>query len=251
MFKKTVLVAALALGLSGVAFASGEEVAMPAAPAPDFVPGIYVGIQGLYGLTGWDNLKQDTTTSETINPFSGVVTKHTHSVKVDDENGFGGRVFLGYDFHKNFAVEAGYAYFGNTAKIMAVEDGKEAQLAGIKTSAFDLVGKAKIPVSNGFGIYAKAGVGYLQSKGFHDNVINDLLHIDTGIIRESDSESHVGLVYGLGVSYDITPNIITDLSWTRYDGNPSLKDGDKSTFKDYQPNLNTFGLAIAYKFNIQ
>jgi OmpA-OmpF porin, OOP family len=200
MLKKSLLITAIAaVAVSSVVFAKGDNaMSMPSAPVYDFNPGIVVGLQGGYANTGWDALSL-----------------------ASGSTGIAGRAFVGFDFHKNFAVEGGYTYFGKKASI----DG----LDTFRTQAFDLVGKMKVPMDNGFGLYAKVGADYLMTK-------------ESGS-GESENQDHFGVVYGVGASYDITPNFVADLSWTRFGGNLELSE-------KFQPNADLYALGLAYKFDL-
>lgn len=135
--KKILVVSAIAaLGLSSVALAGGLPEEMPMAPAAigSSEAGVYLGIQGGYGLSNWK----------------------IFSNNVEKDNGFVGRAFLGYDINKYFATEFGYTHFFNKVKINAVE---------IKNQTFDLVGKIKAPIADEVNLYAKLGADYMISKG--------------------------------------------------------------------------------------
>lgn len=130
------------------------------------------------------------------------------------DSGIGGRVFAGYDFNQYIALESGFFY---TPK---PQDSN--------TYAGDLVGKITVPVTNQIGLFAKAGAGYLKTSFSGDG-----------------SVSNVDLVYGFGANYKITPNLIADVSFTRYNGNHNL-----SNFSNYQPDTDFYGVGLAYKFNV-
>ncbi|MCK4869776.1 MAG: porin family protein [Gammaproteobacteria bacterium] len=206
MLSKKLFIGVIALGLAPMAFANGAY-----APAT-FTPGIYVGVQGGWGMTGWDALKGTSTS-------------------VKSYNGLAGRIFAGYDFHKNFAVEGGFTYWFNRAKITdsAVVPSNEYR---VRNWALDLVGKIKAEVYQNVELYAKAGVDYVHTKFSPEW---------TGTYNSS--YGNVNLVYGVGATYYFTPQISADLSWTRYNGK------ERSNTKN-QPYLDMIALGVAYKFNL-
>lgn len=215
--KKTLLISALALGLSSAAFAGGLSEPVAAAPmataAPvvssDFTPGIYVGLQGGYADSGWSAYKNFTD-----------VTRDT---------GIAARVLVGYDFHKYFAVEAGYFRIFPKTKITASYDADGiGDKIDIRTQAFDLVGKIKAPIMDNFGLYAKAGPGYLMLSASGD----------------AGNSNRFDLVYGLGAYYTID-NWSIDLSYTRYNSGKTKFLDDK-----WQPNVDFYALGVSYKFNL-
>lgn len=205
MLSKKLFVGVLALGLSSIAFANGDSYAPP---APAYNPGIYVGLQGGYGMTH-------------TNPF----------LANRDEDGFAGRVFLGYDFHPNFAVEAGFTYFFNEP---------QARVAGVRIYdmniyIIDLVGKIKAKIMDNFGLYAKAGVNYM---------IHNYNRTPAAVLLPGSADSF-GPTFGVGAYYEFTPNITADLSYTRFAGNPyTLNLNNYTTDKDL------IALGLSYKFNI-
>ncbi|MFA6408897.1 MAG: outer membrane beta-barrel protein [Gammaproteobacteria bacterium] len=212
MLKKVLLVGAVALGLSAAAFANGTADENVAA-VPQFNPGIYAGVQLGYALTGWKTM-----------------WNAGDMVNVNKANSFAGRVYAGYDFHKNFALEAGYFLAFSKAKARNLADSADA--ANILTQAADLLLKVKIPLADSWGIYTKVGLGYLTSK------VRD---VTAGYALKSAKNFNVA--YGAGVNYDITSNWTTDLSWMHYTGNTNVNS------KNLQPSLNFFALGISYKFN--
>ena len=211
MSKQILLIGAVALGLSGAVFASNNAMSVPAS-TPGFVPGITLGIQAGYDLSGWKNLS-DVGIIALGYPVFG---------NIEHPNGFAGRIAAGYDFHPNFAAEVGYTYLFNKPSF-SIYSGK------IETQIIDLVGKIKVPFNDAFGIYAKAGVDYMISS-WQDSSNNS-------------SEHSFNVVYGVGLNYNIAPNIVTDISWTKYNGNAKIGN-------DYQPNVDFFALGVAYKFNL-
>lgn len=221
MSKKVLFTALAALGLSSAALAS---VATTSTTATD--SGIYLGVQAGYGDTNWNDIKGSNDAG-----FANVST----SVK---DTGFAGRLFAGYDFNQYLAVEGGYTYFPNsditnTFQTSAINFGgivvpasTETDKYTIKTYGLDLVGRINVPVYQNFGLYAKAGPGYLHTSGFGGNVGN------------------VDLVYGFGADYKITDHLIADASFTRFNGDHQLNSSS------YQPNADLYALGLAYKFNV-
>lgn len=162
----------------------------------------YAGISAGYGMTNWKNFVSD---------FS-------------NDNGLVSRIFAGYDFNQYLAAEVGYAHFFNKSQL-----GEGATAITIRTQAFDLMAKLKAPLSNNLNVYAKAGLGYLDSN------ING---------AGFDSRNNFNLVYGLGAEYAITSRIIADISWIRYSGNSTTQAIDK-----YQPDADALMLGIRFAFS--
>lgn len=218
---KKLFIGVVALGLSPLAFANGMAYA-PATPlAPAFNPSVYVGIQPGYGLTGWNNWE---------GLFEDLSFSSSSVLKVKNHDGFAGRVYVGYDFHPNFAVEFGYTNWFVKPKVQS--GGIDVMKASSDPWALDLVGKikARVPGVDNLGLYAKAGGAYLDS---------ELKAVSPATGKQGGDTFNV--VYGVGATYDITQNIATGLSWTRYNGHKKLD-------SKYIPDMDLFAVDLCYKF---
>lgn len=234
--KKLLVVGAIAaLGLNSVVLAGGlpeEPMASPTASTSD--TGVYLGIQGGFGMTNWKNLDGVFTSSRTV---GGVLVTNTTTTKVGRDNGFVGRVFLGYDINRYFALEAGYSYFFNkptfdtTATIAAQGVTATNTTSGKikRTHNIDVMGKIKVPVVDNFDLYAKLGVNYLMTKPDSGNM---------------SSTNNFNVAFGAGADYYITPNIIANVEWLRFNGKAKVTDSK------YQPNTDAFLIGLRYKFEI-
>lgn len=130
--------------------------------------------------------------------------------------GVAGRVAIGYQFNQNFALEAGY--FRTMQKNATLVDIKPSWFKkdtvaigklAYDQDAIDFVAKGILPVSTNINLYGKLGVAYLTTdakfnssdKGF-DPMLDNIAK------RKFAPEA------AIGVSYDITPNVSLDTSWT-------------------------------------
>ena len=230
MKKLLVVSAVAALGLSAVAFAGGLPEEMPAAPAASSSDtGIYVGIAGGYGLTNWKNFD--------VSPNQAGLLDNTSKIaSVSKDNGFVGRAFLGYDFCKFFAGEFGYGYFFNKAKVANPDSTAYTQY---KTQVFDLFAKGKLPVTEEFNFFAKLGMNYILSNASDtDGGFNISQNYGS-----TKSPKTFNVAYGAGADYAITPNVIANVEWLRYNGSAKLDE-------NYQPNLDAFMIGLRYKFDM-
>ena len=96
---------------------------------------------------------------------------------------------VGYQLHRNLAVEGGYQYFG-----MFSRDSR-----GLSASALDAVAVGSWPVMNQLAVYGKAGVYFADMKS------------------KPLGEQNSGLTYGLGAEYALSPTIGLRGEWQRYD----------------------------------
>lgn len=150
-----------------------------------------------------------------------------NEIHPDDENknlsnnGLSGRIALGYQFNQNFAVEAGYLQMGESkVNLGALHDIVHAGTVSsgsvkLQQNAIDLVGKGIIPVSNNVNVYGKLGIAYvttnvqvgLDTPG--EPSINVDLNNNANVAKHKWAPEAA-----IGVSYDITPNVSVDTSWT-------------------------------------
>jgi OOP family OmpA-OmpF porin len=211
--KKLLVVSAIAaLGLTSVAFAGGIPEVMPEAPAAvaSSDTGIYIGLNGGFGMTNWKNVGDDVG-------------------NVSSDNGFVGRAFLGYNINRYFAIEAGYSYFFNK---VSTDTNTALGIDKIKTQAVDTYFKGNLPVVDNFDLYAKLGAGWLFTQ--HNPCANNW----TG-----GNSNNINVAFGAGADYYITPNVIANIEWTRIAGNAKVG-------TNYIPNTDAFMLGLRYKFDL-
>jgi OmpA-OmpF porin, OOP family len=166
------------------------------------LPGYYIG-----GQLGWGDTH--------ISNYSDT------SGYTFDQTGVAGRVFGGYQVNQNFATELGYTHFSNTdvkAKSSGVKQGD------IEAYAVDLTAKGILPLNDVTNIYGKLGPAWIK---------------ETGASGFSGSKDKVYPTFGVGVSYDITPNVPVDLSWNRI---------QRIGGSDNIPSTDLFSVGIAYNF---
>ncbi len=100
------------------------------------------------------------------------------------------KLVAGYNFDKNFGIEAGYVDLGNAEM-------KRFGTVESKAKSLYVAATATLPVNNEFSVFAKAGVA-----------ANDVdLTVKVGGATLSDSASRSSAMFGLGASYSFTPNL--------------------------------------------
>ena len=122
------------------------------------------------------------------------------------------KVFGGYRFHPNVAVEAGYADLG---KFKAGIGGLTVKA---KVKAFELLAVPIYPFGNGFSVYGKLGLARWD--------------IDASGGGLSANDDGTDFTFGVGAQYDFTPNLGARVEWQRY------TDID----------INTIGVSLVYMF---
>lgn len=151
-----------------------------------------------------------------------------------------GRVFGGYQFTQNFAVELGYSKFTNATSKLNISNSAFSYTAksSISTSAVDLVGKAILPLQNCFDVYGKAGVAYLSATDTVTQTFS-VPGFGSGSFKDHDSAHHLYPTFGAGVDYNITKNLVADVSWSHIQ-----KVGSSHELK----NTDLFGVGVSYHF---
>lgn len=206
-----------ALGLSSAVLAGGGGYV---APAPmDSGAGWYIGGKIGYGRNNWDSI------------FSNTVGLTTTT----GQSGFGASIDLGYAFNRIFAIQ-GDAVYLPSAKVLVGPTGSGTfgfatgtQIFKINNYAFDLVGKISAPVSDIWGFFADAGVGFLKSNG-----------ISTVVGTVTGNTSNTNLTYGFGAYYNWTQNVSLNLGMQRWNGNQNISRP--------QPYMDLYSVGIDYRF---
>ncbi len=133
-----------------------------------------------------------------------------------DDSDTGYKLFAGYQFNPNFAVEASYVDFGDF-KASGTVNGEPANAkASADGFGFALVGK--LPIQGGFSVHGKLGMiawdGEVKANA-----------TDTNGRRVSASQSEDGTdpFYGIGAEYEVE-RIIMRAEYERYDISESGED---------------------------
>jgi OmpA-OmpF porin, OOP family len=123
-----------------------------------------------------------------------------------DEKDTSWRIFGGYQFNKNFAVELGYINFGESSASGPVPPFGTGSVK-FESTAFDLVAVGVLPLANQFSVYGKLGL-YRADTDIDLNV--------TALGSASRSDSNTDLTFGIGARYDFTRNLGVRAEWQRY-----------------------------------
>lgn len=105
------------------------------------------------------------------------------------------KLFGGYAFNPNFALEGGYTDFGEGG--VRYTDGLDTLTEEYEANALYVAAIGIIPM-NRFHVYGKAGIARWDI---------DASARSTWGLSVSDSDSGTDLLYGIGVGFDITPQI--------------------------------------------
>ena len=122
------------------------------------------------------------------------------------------KIFGGYEFTPNLALELGYNDFGRISSDATVVVGGSTFTgnAKIEATAFELTGIGSLPLGHQFSLYGKLGVYYAETKS-SANVRQTTPPFATG--SSSASDNNTNLTFGFGARYDITRNIAVRAEW--------------------------------------
>ena len=203
---------------------------VPLASAAD--PGWYVGINA-------GQSKFDTSASKEQADLARLGITATGTTIDDTDTGW--KLFAGYQFNPNFAVEGGYVDLGKvnfSTRVTAVgTTPTNIALSGdVKTKNglfIDAVGI--VPLQNNFSLFGRLGIYSIKTEASGS--------ASSGAVTASASESSTDsdLHWGIGAGYDFTKNVGARLEWERFN-NVGNKD------KTGEANVDLLSVGIVYKF---
>ena len=212
------------LGLRYNFNAFNETVSSSASTNTLTTTGVYAGLQGGVDLANWYRYNSWISLYRADGAqYSDIVAKQN--------NGIIGRVFIGYDVNRYFAVESGYSYFFNKPYFSSSNLGDTDK---INTTAIDLYGKGKLPLIQNLDLYAKLGASCVMR---HSNILATSR-------RFGGNANAFNVAYGAGMDYYITANIITNIEWSCLNGS------SKMVNEKYQPSTDVFLAGLRYRFDL-
>lgn len=146
-----------------------------------------------------------------------------------DHIGLAGGLFGGFQFTPYIAAELGYVQFHSTHfNSTPVIVGPGVTIPGTSGSIKQQAGEGDLkfilPLPCGFNLFAKGGLAYVDTSGTVSGI---------GFVGSSQDWRPL---YGAGASYDLTPNVTADVSWTRIQNNNNI------------PSINFTAVGLSYYF---
>jgi OmpA-OmpF porin, OOP family len=186
----------------------------------DYSEGWYMG--GNMGIST-ANIDKDKITQNFINPSYN-----------DDEQDLGYKLFGGYQFNKNFALEGGYFNLGKFDYSLSTPNGT---LNGdIKVMGINLDAVAILPITEAFSAFARIGANYAQAKDSFATTGT------ISILDNSPKENDLNYKFGAGLQYAVTKALALRLEAERYRINDAVgNDGD----------IDFFSIGLIYKFGVK
>ncbi|MFZ6750886.1 outer membrane beta-barrel protein [Undibacterium sp. Ren11W] len=143
-------------------------------------------------------------------------------MKNESSRATGAKLFGGFEFSPYFAVEGGYARFGNAT----LKRGRLSLLANrttvleeatVETSAFYLATKATAPINDLFSVYGKLGVSRNSTLCFVVTSIQysaDRSSVTTNVAESTCNST--GLLAAFGADYNLSKNTAISIEYTSY-----------------------------------
>jgi OOP family OmpA-OmpF porin len=159
--------------------------------------------------------------SDNVVPVAGA----TATTLAKDESGTGFKLFGGYRYSQNFAVEGGYFDFGNfTARrdVSAPVVGTISRT--MKSSGFNVDAVGIMPLQSGFSLFGKVGLAYSMTKGSIST--GGALLPDPALTSLSPKRSEWNPKIGLGASYDFSNGMGLRLEYERISNVGDLRTGE-------------------------
>ena len=152
----------------------------------------------------------------------------------DDNRSNAFKLFGGYQFNKNFAVEAGYFNLGEFG-FMATTVPAGTLSGKIKVQGLNVDAVGMLPLDNKFSVFGRLGLQYAQAK---DNFSS------TGAVpvlsNANPSKNALNYKAGLGVQYDFNQSLGMRLEAERYRINDAVgNNGD----------INMYSVGLVYRFD--
>jgi opacity protein-like surface antigen len=109
------------------------------------------------------------------------------------------KVFGGYQINRTFSVEFGYTDLGDVS----------VRGTTIEANALELIGVARLPLSDRrFSLYGLLGLAKVE--------------VESSVSGFRVSDDSTELTIGLGMQYDVSPQLGVRGQWQRYDSDPEI-----------------------------
>ena len=159
-----------------------------------------------------------------------------------DENDLGFKLFGGYLFNENFALEGGYFDLGEYTFHTEGQDATthysyegSSRMQGVNIDAL-----GKLPLNDQLSLTARVGVMYAQVKEEY-TYSEGTLYVNGSAKPGEPKNNDVGFKYGVGLQYDFTPAIGVRGEWENYHLEEAVAAG---------ADLTLFSVNLVYRFGV-
>jgi OmpA-OmpF porin, OOP family len=148
-----------------------------------------------------------------------------------DDSDTAWKVFGGYQFSRHLALEVGYGVLGEATASTPPFGGVPAANVSIETSVWEAVAVGSLPLAERFSVYGKLGLYMADSEV-------DVAFPGLGSVNRSDDNTD--LTFGLGLRFEVTPNLALRAEWQRY--------SDVSADAFGEADLDVMSIGILWRF---
>jgi OOP family OmpA-OmpF porin len=154
---------------------------------------------------------------------------------VDDDSDVGYKLFGGYKFNKNFALEAGYFNLGNSGFIATVPGGT---LNGnMKIGGLNLDAVGILPLTERFSVFGRVGINYAKTKDHFTSTGG------VGITTNPNpTANQINPKVGLGFQYNFTESLGMRAEMERYRVDDAV---------GHKGDIDLVSLGLVYRFGVK
>ncbi len=174
--------------------------------------------------------------------LEGGATSATATVTRIDDTDTGWKVFAGYQFNRNLAIEASYVDLGvvdgdgyGSVAFPPFYSGPYTATIEAEVDGFSLAGMGMLPIGEKFSLFGKVGAFY-SNADISYKVRSPLLTV-SGMVEENDTE----ITYGLGAKYDFGKIFSLRAEWERFAG----------VFTSDEHDFDLFSIGIQVNFSVR
>ena len=153
-----------------------------------------------------------------------------------DDKGSPFKLFGGFRFSENLAVEGGYTSFGKFTSNSTIVSGGSGTLSGEWSGySLDIAAVGMLPVGQSLTVFGKAGLG------LWDLELDLTASGPGGSLTANDSDSGISPIVGLGAMFNVSSNFAIRADWERH-----LAVGDDNTTGESDIDLITIGAQFSF-----
>ena len=161
------------------------------------------------GFYAGGNIGQSQASIDTNSIAAGLFNQgYSLNTYADDERGVGFKLFGGYQFNENFALEGGYFNLGQFDFATTTPAGTYA--GEIKLDGLNIDAVFKLPVTERLSLFGRAGASYVQSKDSFNSTGS------VSVIDPNPKDRDTNYKYGVGMQYDLTRSLSVRTEAERY-----------------------------------
>jgi len=166
--------------------------------------------------------------------------KFTTTSIIDDNHDTGYKLFGGYQFNKNFSVEAGYfdlGQFGYTATVTTPLPATPGTLTGqIRLKGINIDAVGILPITENFSAFGRVGLNYAQARDSFTGTGS------VTVLNPTPNKNDTNLKLGLGIGYDFTKSLGMRAEVERYRINDAV--GNRG-------DIDVISLGLIYRFGVK